>query len=82
MGLDLIPSGTLTADPGIGWAQPDKGMAGLRVSCGFNCQTATALQTYVIAPIVCGAGAPSCFAFPPSWKRACGTPGARCTLGP
>src|SRR4051812_37801259 len=30
----------------------------------FNCQTATALQTCVIAPIVCGAGAPSLLAFP------------------
>jgi hypothetical protein len=29
----------------------------------FNCQTATALQTCVIAPIVCGAGAPSSAAF-------------------
>jgi hypothetical protein len=48
----------------------------------FNCQTATALQTCVITPIVCGAGAPSWFAFPPSCERACGTPGARCTLGP
>jgi hypothetical protein len=46
------------------------------------CQTATALQTCVIAPIVCGAGAPSSLAFPPPCERACGTPGARCTLGP
>jgi hypothetical protein len=49
---------------------------------GFNCQTATVLQTCVIAPVVCGAGAPSSLAFPPSCERACGTPGARCTLGP
>ncbi len=27
-------------------------------------------------------GAPSSFAFPPPCERACGTPGARCTLGP
>jgi hypothetical protein len=31
----------------------------------FNCQTATTLQTCVITPVVSGAGAPSCFAFPP-----------------
>jgi hypothetical protein len=49
---------------------------------GFNCRTAPALQTCVIAPIVCGAGAPSSVAFPPPCERACGTPGARCTLGP
>jgi hypothetical protein len=48
----------------------------------FNCQTATALQTCDIAPVVCGAGAPSLLAFPPPCERACGTPGARCTLGP
>ena len=48
----------------------------------FNCQTATTLQTCVITPVVCGAGAPSCLAFPPPCERACGTPGARRTLGP
>ncbi|SEI07033.1 hypothetical protein SAMN05216367_3464 [Tardiphaga sp. OK245] len=56
--------------------------AGRDIRHGFNCQTATALQTCVIAPIICGAGAPSSFAFPPPCERACGTPGARCTLGP
>jgi hypothetical protein len=49
--------------------------------CGCECQTATALQTCVITPIVCGAGAPSLLAFPTPCERACGTPGARCTLG-
>ena len=33
-------------------------------------------------PCCCGAGAPSSLAFPPPCERACGTPGARCTLGP
>jgi len=33
--------------------------------CRCECQTATALQTCVIAPIIYGAGAPSSFAFPP-----------------
>ncbi len=55
----------------------------LRVSASSNINShSTALQTCVITPIVSGAGAPSCFAFPPPCERACGTPGARCTLGP
>ncbi len=47
-----------------------------------NLPQRTCHRTCVIAPVVCGAGAPSSLAFPPPGERACGTPGARCTPGP
>src|SRR4051812_41040079 len=52
-------SARCTAQP-VGWTHVTR-----KSSVGLTCQTATFLRTCDIAPVVCGAGAPSWFAFPP-----------------